>query len=62
MNQAAVSIAGPRPFALNRWMLLWTAMIAIIVVMMLARDWWPWAFKYPRGWQVPLKSWLFPVL
>ena len=58
MNQAAASIAGPRPFTLNRWLLLWAAMIAIVIVMMLARDWWPWAFKYPRAWQLPLAGWI----
>ena len=31
MNQAAVTIAGPRPFALNRWLLLWAVMIAAVV-------------------------------
>ena len=58
MSQAAVTSPVPVSFRLNRWMVLWAAMIGLVVIMMLARDWWPWAFKYPRSWQLPLAGWI----
>ena len=58
MNQPAVTIAGPRPFAVNRWALLWAATIATVVILMLAEDSLPWAFEYPRAWELPLAGWI----
>ncbi len=36
----------------------WLVLLAITVALFLASDLAPWAFKYPRGWGVPLKSWI----
>jgi glycine betaine/proline transport system permease protein len=58
MNNAALSISGPVSLRLNRWLLLWIAVIAATVLLMVAQEWWPWAFKYPRGWQLPLAGWI----
>jgi glycine betaine/proline transport system permease protein len=38
--------------------MLWLAAIAITVLLMLAKEWLPWAFKYPRAWQLPLAGWI----
>ena len=58
MSNAAISLPRPAALPLNRWVLLWLLLIAVTVVMMLAKDWWPWAFKYPRAWQLPLAGWI----
>ncbi|MCP4767454.1 MAG: ABC transporter permease subunit [Gammaproteobacteria bacterium] len=42
----------------GRWTLLWLGMIAFTVVLMLARESLPWAFAYPRAWQLPLAGWI----
>ncbi|MCP4331991.1 MAG: ABC transporter permease subunit [Gammaproteobacteria bacterium] len=42
----------------GRWTLLWLGMIAFTVVLMLARENLPWAFAYPRAWQLPLAGWI----
>ncbi|MCP4472958.1 MAG: ABC transporter permease subunit [Gammaproteobacteria bacterium] len=42
----------------GRWTLLWLAMIALTVILMLARESLPWAFAYPRSWQLPLAGWI----
>jgi len=55
---AVVSAGRPATLMLNRWLLLWLALIAATIVMMLAREWLPWAFKYPRTWQLPLAGWI----
>lgn len=38
--------------------MLWLAVIAITVLLMLAKEWLPWVFKYPRAWQLPLAGWI----
>ena len=58
MNQATLVVARPLLPAVNRWLLLWALMIGATVLMILLKDWWPWAFKYPRGWQLPLAGWI----
>jgi glycine betaine/proline transport system permease protein len=42
----------------GRWALLWLGMIAVTVTLMLARESLPWAFAYPRAWQLPLAGWI----
>ena len=42
----------------GRWTLLWLGMIAFTVILMLARESLPWAFAYPRAWQLPLAGWI----
>ena len=36
----------------------WLVLLALTVLMILAAEAVPWAFKYPSGWVVPLKSWI----
>ena len=42
----------------NRWILLWLAIIVGTVLLIIAREWLPLAFKYPRAWQLPLSGWI----
>ena len=58
MTNATLTLSRPASLMLNRWVMLWALMIAITVVMMLGKEWWPWAFKYPRAWQLPLAGWI----
>ena len=44
--------------ASNRWLALWLAVIASTVLLLVAKEWLPWAFQYPRGWQLPLAGWI----
>ena len=55
---AVVAAWKPSTQLVNRWFLLWLAAIAITVLLMFAREWLPWAFKYPRAWQLPLAGWI----
>jgi len=57
MNAVAPTLQ-PDRFRLNRWLLLWLVMLAATILMMLARDALPWAFDYPRAWQLPLAGWI----
>ena len=42
----------------GRWAMLWLGMLAVTVVLMMARDSLPFAFAYPRAWQLPLAGWI----
>jgi glycine betaine/proline transport system permease protein len=55
---AVVSASEPSTPLVNRWLMLWLAAVAITVLLMLAKEWLPWAFKYPRAWQLPLAGWI----
>ena len=55
---AVVTVAKPPTWSVNRWIVLWLAAIAATVLLMFAREWLPWAFKYPRAWQLPLAGWI----
>jgi glycine betaine/proline transport system permease protein len=55
---AVVTAWKPSTLLVNRWILLWLAAIAVTVLLMFAREWLPWAFKYPRAWQLPLAGWI----
>ncbi len=55
---AVVSASKPSTPLVNRWLMLWLAAVAITVLLMLAKEWLPWAFKYPRAWQLPLAGWI----
>ena len=48
----------PSTLLVNRWVMLWAAAIVITILLMFAREWLPWAFKYPRAWQLPLAGWI----
>ena len=55
---AVVTASKPSAPLVNRWLMLWLAAIAITVLLMLAKEWLPWAFKYPHAWQLPLAGWI----
>ena len=57
MNTSAAALRPSWPMP-GRWALLWLGMIALTVLLMLARDSLPWAFSYPRGWRLPLAGWI----
>ena len=58
MSNASLSLPRSAPFRPNRWVMLWGLMLLLILVLFLAREWCPWAFKYPRAWQIPLAGWI----
>ena len=58
MNDAVETAIEPTRFPVNRWFTLWLAVIAVTILLMVAKEWWPWAFKYPRAWIVPLSGWI----
>ncbi|MFQ5785872.1 MAG: ABC transporter permease [Alphaproteobacteria bacterium] len=39
-------------------LVLWAVALALTVALFAASDLVPWAFKYPRGWTVPLRFWI----
>jgi len=42
----------------NPWITLWLGVIACTILLIYAKEWLPWAFKYPRAWQLPLAGWI----
>ncbi len=58
MSHAAVATGKPASFQPNRWLLLWFCLVGSTIVLMIARDWWPWAFEYPRDREMPLAAWI----
>jgi hypothetical protein len=48
----------PAPHLASRGALPWLALLALTLLLVLASDAAPWAFKYPAAWVVPLKSWI----
>ncbi|MDH3631539.1 MAG: ABC transporter permease subunit [Gammaproteobacteria bacterium] len=43
---------------MNRWVVFWGLMIGVTILLMLSKESLPWAFKYPRAWQIPLAGWI----
>ena len=54
----AVSTMKPTLSVPGRWVLLWAGMIGVTLLMMFARDSLPFAFSYPRAWEIPLAGWI----
>ena len=54
----AVSTMKPTLSVPGRWVLLWAGMIGMTLLMMFARDSLPFAFSYPRAWEIPLAGWI----
>ncbi len=42
----------------DHWKLIWTLVIGATIVTTIFSEWIPWAFKYPRAWQIPLAGWI----
>jgi glycine betaine/proline transport system permease protein len=40
------------------WLLAWTAGLVATVLLYGFRDYWPWAWQYPREWNLPLRFWV----
>jgi len=57
MSTAATASA-PVQLLPGRWGVLWLGMIGVTILLMVARDSLPWAFDYPRAWQLPLAGWI----
>jgi glycine betaine/proline transport system permease protein len=58
MTSAVSSAFLPMRVGSRHWISLWLVLIAFTILMMFAREWLPWAFKYPRAWQIPLSGWI----
>ena len=58
MNRTAVQQNRFILVGISHWALLWTALIACTLLLMLSENSWDWAFKYPRAWQLPLAGWI----
>ncbi len=37
---------------------LWLLVIGCTILLMFAKEWLPWAFRYPHAWQLPLSGWI----
>ncbi|MBC8269693.1 MAG: ABC transporter permease, partial [Rhodospirillaceae bacterium] len=57
MTALTLSIGG-RERQVNPWFFIWIAAIGIAVGFYFLREAAPWAFKYPRGWIIPLRFWI----
>lgn len=40
------------------WLLTWGTAFVVTLVLYLFKDFWPWALKYPREWEIPLRFWI----
>ncbi len=40
------------------WLLAWSAALVATVLLYVLRDYLPWAWQYPRDWNVPLRFWV----
>jgi hypothetical protein len=58
MSYASIPMTRPASLTLNRWVVFWGVMILVTVLLMLSKESLPWAFKYPRAWQIPLAGWI----
>jgi len=58
MSHASIQVAPPASLTLNRWVVFWGLMIGVTILLMLSKESLPWAFKYPRAWQIPLAGWI----
>lgn len=56
------ALASPVAFAVHPprhlWPAAWALVLAVALVLWLGGDGWGWAVEYPRGWVVPLKTWI----
>jgi len=58
MTNAVETAIGLNRITANRWFALWMAVIGVTILLMVTREWWPLAFKYPRAWELPLSGWI----
>ena len=43
---------------INRWWVAWGIVAGLTIALYLGKDAVPWAFNYPRGWELPLRFWI----
>jgi len=41
-----------------RWQFAWAVALAVTVALYLMREYWPWAWHYPREFSIPLRFWI----
>ena len=58
MNDATLSGYLPLRFRSSPWISLWLAVLAGTIILMLAKESVPLAFKYPSAWKLPLDAWI----
>jgi glycine betaine/proline transport system permease protein len=58
MSNAVYAATTPLRVPFNRWMALWLAVIAGIILLLVFKESMPLAFKYPRAWEIPLSGWI----
>jgi len=58
MNDATLPGFLPLRFRSSPWLSLWLAVLAGTIILMLAKESVPLAFKYPSAWKLPLDVWI----
>ncbi len=58
MSDVAAHDAPARAPARRGWSLVWGAAVALVLIVYLAQEAWPWAVTYPKQWQLPLRYWI----
>jgi len=58
MSGAALPAFLPLRIRSNPWISLWLAVLVGTIVLMIAKESVPLAFKYPSAWKLPLDAWI----
>ena len=58
MTSSVLTKILPLRLRASPWIMLWLAIIIGTVILLEAKESLPWAFKYPRTWQLPLGGWI----
>ncbi len=58
MSTALASIETLARRRSHPWLAAWIAGLVATVLVYAFRDYWPWAWQYPREWNVPLRFWV----
>ncbi len=58
MSSATLSTLIPPRLRSNPWISLWLAVLVGTIVLMMAKESVPLAFKYPSAWKLPLDAWI----
>jgi glycine betaine/proline transport system permease protein len=58
MSTALASVETPAARRNHPWLFAWIAGLAATVLVYALRDYWPWAWQYPREWNLPLRFWV----
>ena len=55
---AVPAIDAPGGRRVHPWLVAWAAALVATLGLYLMRDVWPWAWHYPREWNIPLRFWI----